>query len=273
MGKYVKPDVYGAMIISLMNQTMLIIKENSYPRELQRLGIPKGKIKPGESREECINREIMEEVGIDLNQGIIRFPLNNRVDIVYFWAEPYVTKGSEIERYKWVSLAQVPLYGLEFNRFYRRNISYYKNHEDKIKQRLLDEIKSLLNTEDNTWSRVFYRRSKSGKNKSDEDKLNSGKKCSNRGDINKSWRSAVEINKLDIVRCNSSIDKQDRGEICSLKNIVPVLNTKIGEKWLKRRCLNGNKDNHIVNEDMNYSKYIPATGDSVVISEVVAVTN
>ena len=56
---------YGAVLIVPMldNETVLLIREYSAGTERYELGLPKGKVEPGEDLFEAANREIMEEVG------------------------------------------------------------------------------------------------------------------------------------------------------------------------------------------------------------------
>ena len=58
----------GAVIVDRSRRYMIILRERSFPIELRRWGIPKGKFKVGEDADTCIHREVLEEVGIDLNK-------------------------------------------------------------------------------------------------------------------------------------------------------------------------------------------------------------
>lgn len=124
--------VYGAIILSLSTNSVLIIKENSYPRELVRLGFPKGKINVGETRDDCITREVKEEVGIDITSALVRRKLNQEVDLVVFFDRPRVIMGREISHYLWVPIDSIQLEGVKYNCFYRRNIKRGKNYLDKL---------------------------------------------------------------------------------------------------------------------------------------------
>jgi ADP-ribose diphosphatase len=56
---------YGAVLIVPMldDETVLLIREYAAGTERYELGLPKGKVEPGEDLFEAANREIMEEVG------------------------------------------------------------------------------------------------------------------------------------------------------------------------------------------------------------------
>lgn len=118
---------HGAIIIDASSNTILVIKEKSYPRDLVKLGLPKGKIEQGETREQCIDREIWEEVGINLNRAKKRYPLNKDVDIVIFAEQPLVIPGPEIDNYRWIPIHKLKVRGKKYNLFYRRNIQYWQN--------------------------------------------------------------------------------------------------------------------------------------------------
>ena len=123
--------VYGAIIVALDTQSVLIIRE-LIPREMVRYGFPKGKIDIGESREDCITREVREEVGINLKKAIYRQKLNSEVDLVIFEKRPKVIMGKEISKYFWVPISEIESEGTKYNCFYRRNIKRGKNEMNKL---------------------------------------------------------------------------------------------------------------------------------------------
>ena len=57
---------YGALIFDVSGHYVLVIKERSFPLELRKWGIPKGTMVKKETPFQCIEREVYEEVGIDL---------------------------------------------------------------------------------------------------------------------------------------------------------------------------------------------------------------
>lgn len=56
----------GAFILDNDKSHVVLVHERSFPVELRKWGIPKGSMERGESVDECIVREVNEEIGINL---------------------------------------------------------------------------------------------------------------------------------------------------------------------------------------------------------------
>lgn len=101
---------FGALILNKSPQgiKILIVKQREYPCKL---GLPKGHIEPKENRHECINREILEEVGIDLEKKDYQFRdmLSKKFDlIIYINIVPEVKIDEDELLYaEWMDLKEV----------------------------------------------------------------------------------------------------------------------------------------------------------------------
>ncbi len=80
-----------------------------------RYDIPGGKIKFGESKEQGVYRECLEEIGLKIKKAKFIGKDSNR-DKVYFlvteWTGDIVLQAEEIEKYRWVSVSKVGEYYL-----------------------------------------------------------------------------------------------------------------------------------------------------------------
>lgn len=82
-GVDVSGKICQAAIFDRSLKWILIVHENSWPIENQRWGLPKGKFGSDEKLDECLNREVCEEVGIDLTAVpislVIKFGMNRAI--------------------------------------------------------------------------------------------------------------------------------------------------------------------------------------------------
>ena len=98
-----------AVLLDKTGRKILIVYEN-VPKELthlQRWGLPKGKFKEGEVLEECVHREVCEEVGINVGDYPHVYRKQGRNHIVTFNKaadEIHLHLGPEIARAEWVDL-------------------------------------------------------------------------------------------------------------------------------------------------------------------------
>jgi 8-oxo-dGTP diphosphatase len=80
-----------------------------------RYDIPGGKIKFGESKEQGVYRECLEEIGLKIKKAKFIGKDGNR-DKIYFlvteWTGDIVLQAEEIEKYRWVSVSKVGEYYL-----------------------------------------------------------------------------------------------------------------------------------------------------------------
>jgi ADP-ribose pyrophosphatase YjhB (NUDIX family) len=80
-----------------------------------RYDIPGGKIKFGESKEQGVYRECLEEIGLKIKKAKFIGKDSNR-DKIYFlvteWTGDIVLQAEEIEKYRWVSTSEAREYYL-----------------------------------------------------------------------------------------------------------------------------------------------------------------
>jgi len=80
-----------------------------------RYDIPGGKIKFGESKEQGVYRECLEEIGLKIKKAKFIGKDSNR-DKIYFlvteWTGDIVLQAEEIEKYRWVSTSEAKEYYL-----------------------------------------------------------------------------------------------------------------------------------------------------------------
>ena len=80
-----------------------------------RYDIPGGKIKFGESKEQGVYRECLEEIGLKIKKAKFIGKDSNR-DKIYFlvteWTGDIVLQTEEIEKYRWVSTSEAKEYYL-----------------------------------------------------------------------------------------------------------------------------------------------------------------
>lgn len=111
-----KPSIHdraGALIFDKAQKHVLVVKERAFPKELRKWGIPKGKRKGNESVDECMKREVLEEVGLDLDvlahkSLYTRIRANVKVLVLEEEKENVSVKIDrvEIKKYKWLSIEE-----------------------------------------------------------------------------------------------------------------------------------------------------------------------
>ena len=101
--------------VIIHNGKLLICKRANYKSNAGRWEFPGGKIKAGETAEDCIMRELKEELNIEI------IPINqlhsftdSKIELI-----PFICKGFSGEirmldhsECKWINLEQLPLYNL-----------------------------------------------------------------------------------------------------------------------------------------------------------------
>jgi len=105
-----KQTVAGAVLLLKQNGVtkFLAVKERSWPKCDRKWGIPKGKREGSESLWDCMVREVMEEVGIDLQSipitviGRCRRARTYIVFIVLHSMPTIKIQRREIKTYRWV---------------------------------------------------------------------------------------------------------------------------------------------------------------------------
>ena len=99
--------IYGAILRSQTNNTILLVRG----RHSGKWSFPKGHIEPAESHDQCIRREVKEEVGITLNQNPVG-TFHGRVGIYKEYVLPEQVRPrpqdlEEIEAADWFSLEEI----------------------------------------------------------------------------------------------------------------------------------------------------------------------
>ena len=92
-------------LIDKSKKYVLIVFEKSYPVNLRKWGLTKGKVKEGETTLECGHREVCEEVGIEIAKYEHRYTKlgNNQIVIIEKdIKEIKMYLGKEILEAKWV---------------------------------------------------------------------------------------------------------------------------------------------------------------------------
>jgi 8-oxo-dGTP pyrophosphatase MutT (NUDIX family) len=111
--KIFKPKTYGSRAIILHGIKVLLVKNIN----VQHWSLPGGKIDSGESPEECIFRELKEELSLseirtDYKLGEYISKKEGKTDIVYIFVinlfSPIFEKQWELEDARWFNLDELP---------------------------------------------------------------------------------------------------------------------------------------------------------------------
>jgi ADP-ribose pyrophosphatase YjhB (NUDIX family) len=109
-GKDIRGKVCQAAIFDKSFRKILIVYEKNWSRSEQRWGLPKGKFKVGEVLDECLHREVCEEVGLDITAHpilkVIRLSGRDRVIILDEYADniKLYPDAKEIADIRWVDI-------------------------------------------------------------------------------------------------------------------------------------------------------------------------
>ncbi|KCZ76841.1 hypothetical protein H311_02152 [Anncaliia algerae PRA109] len=135
--------VYGAIILSKDLQKILLVKGH----KSQTFFFPKGKKSKDESGIECAEREVKEEVGLDLNNKLSSLSINTSRGIFYFCfgidcdQKTKTETRNEIDQIHWVNLSDISFDKDEFKVVYL----YLTEIKDKIQ--FYNEIRFKFNLE------------------------------------------------------------------------------------------------------------------------------
>lgn len=106
------PDSNKKVAIYILDQTalnLLVVHEKVIPVNQRKIGVPKGKVKIGESFTNAFYRETCEEIGIDLNEipHEVLKETNKKIVIMLRedWDDVPVFRGREIAKIEWLQLS------------------------------------------------------------------------------------------------------------------------------------------------------------------------
>ena len=85
----------------------------------QHYGFVKGKIEENETIKECCQREVKEEIGINISSSDLEHPIkqkNRKKDIILFYinwdkyiAQPFILEEKEVYKVEWFNISNLPL--------------------------------------------------------------------------------------------------------------------------------------------------------------------
>ena len=101
----------GALILDESQEYFILVFENSYPVRTRKWGVPKGSLKSSETKENCVLREVWEEIGIDIGQfphRIRRIDIKHQVIVIdKHHRDVILTPGPEVRYAVWKPVSRV----------------------------------------------------------------------------------------------------------------------------------------------------------------------
>lgn len=159
-----------AIILDNSEEWVVVIEERSFPLHLRKWGFPKGKLKIGETHNQCVHREVCEEVGLQ----IPRIPHQYKEDVESKTKDKFVTRqiklllphtkiplvaGDEVVQARWMRISDliddVNENGTKkWNSLLRQSIHIIGGSEFSRKRRSRTRERRKPSRDESSWRRV-----------------------------------------------------------------------------------------------------------------------